>query len=166
MSRSEIFIHPRFNSDNFVNYDLGLAKLKKPSTKKPAPLCAADGSDNAPGTMGTILGWGTSKHSVFSRNLETVDVEIIADTECNEKYGTSVANDSVLCAGTGNGKVACTGDSGGPLLANDAVVGIVISGGVPKCGAAPGLYARVANLLHYNNDIVDGGSSGNVTGKL
>ncbi|GMF27397.1 unnamed protein product [Phytophthora lilii] len=52
---TDIFIHPRNTEDTF-DYDVGLVKLEKPSTKKLVLLCAADGSDNKPGTMGTVLG--------------------------------------------------------------------------------------------------------------
>ncbi|KAG2781984.1 hypothetical protein PC129_g4489 [Phytophthora cactorum] len=53
----ETYRHPVFNS-TWLPYDVALLKLKKPSTHKPARLCDADGSDNKPGTMASVFGWG------------------------------------------------------------------------------------------------------------
>ncbi|KAJ8523933.1 hypothetical protein ON010_g17185 [Phytophthora cinnamomi] len=72
-------------------------------------------------------------------------------------------SDSIMCAGVGDGKDACVGDSGGPLVANGALVGIVSSGPGEFCGEMPGLYTRVAQVLDFFHDILNGGSSGNVT---
>ncbi|EGZ10074.1 serine protease trypsin-like protein, partial [Phytophthora sojae] len=50
--------------------------------------------------------------------------------------------DSAMCAGVGDGKDASKGESGGPLIANGVLVGIV-SSGAENCGEMPGLYTRV-----------------------
>ncbi|GMF66017.1 unnamed protein product [Phytophthora lilii] len=71
----------------------------------------------------------------------------------------------MMCAGRGDKKDSCFGDSGGPLLVNDTIVGIVSTGG-DKCGLLPRIYTRVAHVLPYINEIANGGSSGNATDML
>ncbi|RLN61244.1 hypothetical protein BBJ29_001608 [Phytophthora kernoviae] len=47
--------HPKCNVST-QEYDVGLLKLKTPSSQEPASLCAANGSDNEVGMMATVLG--------------------------------------------------------------------------------------------------------------
>ncbi|POM72325.1 Hypothetical protein PHPALM_10973 [Phytophthora palmivora] len=116
--------------------------------------------------MATTLGWGLVNNETYSDILQTVDVEIITNTKCAKLYADadeiSTVDDSVICAGTGNGKDTCNGDSGGPLLVNDVLVGVV-SAGPDVCGVLPGTYTRVSYALDFINDIIDGKSTGNVT---
>lgn len=63
-----------------------------------------------------------------------------------------------MCASSDEGKDACKGDSGGPLIklgktaAEDTVVGVV-SWGV-GCGRYPGVYARISAQREWINSIV------------
>ncbi|KAG2769914.1 hypothetical protein Pcac1_g19023 [Phytophthora cactorum] len=157
----EGFRHPLHNS-TLLTYDVALLKLEKPSTHKPARLCDADGSDNKPGTMATVLGWGEVKKEVVAETLQSVDAKIIPDDECG-KY--AIDTDVTLCAGTERGKGFCGGDLGGPLIANDVVVGIAsaLPGDTGDCGDLPSLYTRVSHVLDFVTDVVNGGSTGNVT---
>ncbi|KAG2883871.1 hypothetical protein PC117_g25925 [Phytophthora cactorum] len=157
----EAFRHPLHNS-TWLTYDVALLKLEKPSTHKPARLCDADGSDNKPGTMATVLGWGEVKKEVVAETLQSVDAKIIPDDECG-KY--AIDTDVTLCAGTERGKGFCGGDLGGPLIANDVVVGIAsaLPGDTGDCGDLPSLYTRVSHVLDFVTDVVNGGSTGNVT---
>ncbi|CAH0475618.1 unnamed protein product [Peronospora belbahrii] len=106
--------HPLYVKKTHL-YDVGLLKLERPVRRKPAKLCARDGSDNMPGTMATALGWGKTEDANISTILEEVTLPIISNAECSkfEKYIGRV-RDCMLCAGRGNGKDTCNGDSGGP----------------------------------------------------
>ncbi|KAL4093724.1 hypothetical protein PRIC1_011156 [Phytophthora ramorum] len=141
----------------------GVLKLETPSTKKLAPLAAADGSNNPPGTVATVAGWGMVSNETDGLTLKSVDVEIISNEECDWLNNATVTSETVLCAGIGDGKGSCRGDSGGPLTANGVVVGIVSGGPPTDCGVSPGFYTRVSSVLDYIKDILGGGSTGNVT---
>ncbi|GMF35637.1 unnamed protein product [Phytophthora lilii] len=145
----EIFQHPLYNK-SLLAYDVGLVKLEKPATHQPAKLCAADGSDNTPGTMATVVGWGLL-YELSGANYES----------------TSPSNDATwlptsMCAGRQDGKDVC-GDSGDPLIANDVVVGVVSGELGDECGDVPGSYTRVAKVLPFIHQVLNEGSSGNIT---
>ncbi|KAG3088107.1 hypothetical protein PI125_g18443 [Phytophthora idaei] len=65
----------------FLPYDLAILKLERPSVHQPACLGAADGWDNMPGTVATVLGWGLVNNGTFGGTLQTVDVQIIPNVE-------------------------------------------------------------------------------------
>ncbi|EGZ29918.1 hypothetical protein PHYSODRAFT_470322, partial [Phytophthora sojae] len=129
-------------------YDVGLLKLKKPVKRKMAKLCAADGSDNKVGTMGTVLGWGKTETSgeLGSPILRQLTVPVISNAECAKfkKYVGRVT-DGMLCAGTGN---TCNGDSGGPLIVDDDIIIGCVSWG-SKCGEQAGIYTRLTYVMDY-----------------
>ncbi|ETP53153.1 hypothetical protein F442_01932 [Phytophthora nicotianae P10297] len=165
----EAYRHPLYQLSadwTTLTHDVALLKLETPSKIQPARLASADGSDNKPGMMATTLGWGLVNNETGSETLQTVDVEINTNKKCAKMYAdareNSAVDDSVICAGHGNGKDSCSGDSGRPLLVSNVVVGVV-SGGPDECGVLPGIYARVSNALGFISDIQNGGSTGDVT---
>lgn len=69
----------------------------------------------------------TQENGTRPDNLQVLDVRSISNEECNdEKFDLSIAaHESHLCTlNTANGGI-CAGDSGGPLIWNDELVGIV-----------------------------------------
>ncbi|KAF4043246.1 Trypsin [Phytophthora infestans] len=155
----EFFEHPELNNGK----DVALLKLEKPSTRKPAPLADINRSDEKCGTMAAAAaGWGYTKEHAVPDTLQVVDVKIILDNEC-VKY--SVNTDVTLCAGTEHGEGVCYGDYGSPLIANGAVVGIAsnVSLSDVSCGDQPELYIRVSEIRDFVTDVVNGGSTANVT---
>ncbi|OWZ08859.1 hypothetical protein PHMEG_00018532 [Phytophthora megakarya] len=152
--------HPLYNNDKHL-YDVGILKLKTPSTQKEASLGAPNGSDNKVGTMATALGWGLKEDRTGSFLLQEVNVAIISNAECNKQYGGRIT-EGMMCAGNGNGKDSCNGDSGGPLVANDVLVGLVSWGG--KCGVKAGVYTRLTYVKDYINDVLNGATDSVFTG--
>ncbi|EGZ29915.1 serine protease trypsin-like protein [Phytophthora sojae] len=151
--------HPKYNKSAHL-YDVGLLKLEKKVSTTTVGLAAPDGSDNTVGTVATVRGWGLTENGSQSVKMEEVNVNIISNAECNKEYGKRIT-EGMMCAGNGDGKDTCNGDSGGPLIANDVLVGIVSWGG--KCGVNAGVYTRVAYVLDYINSIVSGGSGSSFT---
>ncbi|KAF4036776.1 Trypsin [Phytophthora infestans] len=168
----EAFRHPQYKlyyNLSAATDDIAVLKLETPSKFQPAPLTSADGSNNEPGSIATTLGWGFLIDKTNSSTLQAVDVEIVTNRKCSDSFKTynysQVIDDSVICAGNGDGKDSCNGDSGGPLLVDRVLVGVV-SSGYEECGIIPGVYARVTNALDFIKDILRGGSTGNVTERL
>ncbi|KAL4154866.1 hypothetical protein PRNP1_006980 [Phytophthora ramorum] len=150
----EGYKHPMYNKSEHL-YDIGVLKLEKEVSVSTIDLCAADGSDNQVGTVATVRGWGLTENGSESLMLKEVNVQIVSNAECNKEYSDRIT-EGMLCAGDGNGRDSCNGDSGGPLIANDVLVGIVSWGG--KCGVNAGVYTRVSYVLDYINDVTSGGT--------
>uniref|UniRef100_A0AAV1UQE8 Peptidase S1 domain-containing protein n=1 Tax=Peronospora matthiolae TaxID=2874970 RepID=A0AAV1UQE8_9STRA len=150
----EGYRHPLYNKSGHL-YDVGVLKLEKKVSTATIGLGAADGSDNKVGTAATVRGWGITENGSQSSKLEEVDVRIISNDECSKQYKDRIT-ETMLCAGNGKGKDSCNGDSGGPLIANGVLVGVVSWGG--KCGANSGVYTRVSYVRDFISDIVHGGN--------
>ncbi|ETP03939.1 hypothetical protein F441_19194 [Phytophthora nicotianae CJ01A1] len=159
------FRHPLYKKKEHL-YDVGLLKLKKPIKRKTAKLCASDGSDNKVGTMGTVLGWGKTQTSGESTSptLQQITLPVISNAECGKfkKYVGRVT-EGMLCAGTGNNKDTCNGDSGGPLLVDDDILIGCVSWG-SKCGQQAGIFTRLTYVMDYIEDILAGGDGSKFKG--
>ncbi|MEA2150620.1 MAG: tryptase [Solirubrobacteraceae bacterium] len=141
-------------------YDGALLHLADPTPASPAfePMRLIAASESAlwsPGTVATVLGWGSSVfQGAATPQLQQAGVAINRDLDCAAAYplGVSEAFDpsSMLCAGDG-ATDTCSGDSGGPLLVprvDTFALAAVTSYGF-QCGdpAKPGIYARIGAAL-------------------
>jgi secreted trypsin-like serine protease len=141
--------HPLYGTSGRSN-DAALLLLAAPSAQTPVPLVGSDRADLwAPWTAATVAGWGsTAEGGPMSGQLRSAPVSVLPRRYCSRPraYGTAFDRFSMLCAGTEDGSAdACTGDSGGPLLAAGHLVGVVSFG--RGCGRAglPGVYVRVGD---------------------
>ncbi|CAH0475616.1 unnamed protein product [Peronospora belbahrii] len=153
--------HPKYNQSAHL-YDIGMFKLEKAVEAETIELGAVNGSDNKVGHIATVAGWGLTETGSQSLLLEKVNVPIISNAECNKQYNNRIT-EGMLCAGDGEGKDTCSGDSGGPLIANNVLIGIVSWGG--KCGVNSGVYTRISYVRDYIIDIVKGGDGSTFASK-
>ncbi|KAJ6643474.1 Venom serine protease Bi-VSP [Pseudolycoriella hygida] len=107
-------------------------------------------------------GWGLTEKGSKSSILLEVQVPVLSNEECKEKYNAikSVVSQkqfdsAVLCAGI-PGKDSCKGDSGGPLMAPEFAAGKfvyyqigIISYGIGCAENVPGVYARVQTYVDW-----------------
>jgi secreted trypsin-like serine protease len=137
-----------------MGYDIALLELSTASTKAPARVVGAAGSALwAPGTMETIVGFGTtSEGGDLPDTLQEAQVPITTDAYCANAYSDFDAT-SMVCAGFPQGGVdTCQGDSGGPMFGRDAagtlkVVGATSWGEGCARPGKPGVYARVGDTV-------------------
>ncbi|MGH2841424.1 MAG: serine protease [Solirubrobacteraceae bacterium] len=139
--------------------DLALLELPAaPSAPSPGPanpaiqplrLVAADETTLwAPGTVATIIGWGTtcSQTCTGTPKLRWAGVPITTDAACASAYMSGFDPLTMVCAGNGITDT-CQGDSGGPLMVSRGDARVLA--GVTSFGAGcadpnfPGVYARV-----------------------
>jgi len=149
---AEIVMHPGWDYETGLNYDVALVRLQGRSKVRPIRVATSlDSGYEQNGTMLTVAGWGnTLPNPGFRRShrLRAVDIPVIGDEICRG------AGSLWLCAG-GTGKSACNGDSGGPLFATEPDGGIVqmasVSHGSYICDEGFGIYADLndPDIRHF-----------------
>ncbi|XP_018580036.1 trypsin delta [Anoplophora glabripennis] len=150
IAASRIILHQSF-SWNTLDYDVAVIQLASPITIAVARAItmAAEGGPPAAGLTATITGWGLlTEQGPLATVLQVVQVPIISQANCRAAYGQNSVTDRMFCAavlGVG-GRDACQADSGGPLIANGVLTGVVSWGVGCARPNSPGVYASVPNL--------------------
>uniref|UniRef100_A0A8C8RYH2 Peptidase S1 domain-containing protein n=1 Tax=Pelusios castaneus TaxID=367368 RepID=A0A8C8RYH2_9SAUR len=122
--------HPDFNNENFEN-DIMLVKLSHSVELTEwvgtVPLPEAD-HPVWPGSKCSMAGWGRTGPNSTTDRLQEVDQKVVPDKLCKERY-RHYNPSTMLCAGSPHEKKAAfTDDSGGPLVCDGLVQGIVSNG--------------------------------------
>ncbi|XP_060849917.1 venom protease-like isoform X2 [Rhopalosiphum padi] len=156
--------HEKYNKTAF-SYDIGLVILKNDITFTTfiQPICLPLSPDMKNIDMGNnlpfITGWGkTDTVEEPSSSLKEVRVPIIDNEYCQwmiyrelKQVRGVVIDDRKLCAGE-QGKSACSGDSGGPLMwlkkKQFYLIGINSYGQV-ECGVTPDVYTKVSSYIDW-----------------
>ena len=133
-----------------MGYDISLLELSRNATSAPTSVANNDALWT-PGTMESIVGWGTTSEGGDTPDwLQEAEVPITTDAYCADAYDEFDAT-SMVCAGFPEGGVdTCQGDSGGPMFGRDAAGALKVVGatswgeGCARPGK-PGVYARVAD---------------------
>lgn len=159
MSVDMVLVYPAY-SDYAVDGDLALLHLTQPVTQTPITLFALDGiTTEFDYLRATVTGWGdTNPYSWFGEYpdaLQEVSLPLVDKATCNEKWFLGIT-DNLICAGyTNMPKGACYGDSGGPLMVQEASgqwlqVGIVSFGAGYCVGSdRPDVFTRVAKYQSW-----------------
>jgi secreted trypsin-like serine protease len=160
---SQIIPNPDYLNNG--DKDIALIKLSRPVTLGAAvqTISIVDSPTSpliAPGVQSVVTGWGATSDGFFSfweDQLREVTVPIVSNTTCQQSYdnGVTITN-NILCAGA-TGLDACTYDSGGPLVVQNAshtayqLAGVVSFGYENTCGVTGkyGGYTRVPAFLNW-----------------
>ncbi|MGP4114703.1 S1 family peptidase [Streptomyces sp. 4N509B] len=148
---SEAWVHPDRDRVTRVA-DVAVLTLAEPMPFATLPIAAAtDTHLYEPGTMSRILGWGlTEENGDIPDQLMTAQVPVISDADCEAAYATHTTTydaPSMVCAAYPEGGVdACNRDSGGPLVIDGVVAGVVSWGRGCARADSPGVYARMTTF--------------------
>lgn len=158
--------HPLYKVNQNNDYDFMLLKLDSTALKDEndndtgaeTVTLNRDRSSPAAGDKLMAVGFGLTAEggTATSQVLNDVEVKYVADSECENQYGTDTyAPDLMFCAGVeGGGKDTCQGDSGGPIMDDETgdQVGVVSFG--IGCARANynGVYARVSSVTEWIED--------------
>lgn len=163
-----VHVHPEYYAGTLDN-DLAILKLSQPvdfsGTPHINPACLPDKYSDFTRQRCWTTGWGKDnwEYGKYQNILKEVDVPIIEQNTCQNQLRQTrlgynyVLNPGFICAGGEEGKDACKGDGGGPLVCERngvwQVAGIV-SWGI-GCGKVnvPGVYVRVAHYLDWISQI-------------
>jgi secreted trypsin-like serine protease len=162
----KVYRHPKYRSRS-ESYDFALVRIE------PADFNSCIGTACLPvkneplpkGTKCWITGWGDTKDGGSqSKTLQEVEVKIISNADCVNKFGYSKKDidETMICAQgrTSKGAVtdACNGDSGGPLVCESGGKWTLFGATSWGDGCAnkkyPGVWARVPFVMDWIDGII------------
>ncbi|KAH8324515.1 hypothetical protein KR074_009274, partial [Drosophila pseudoananassae] len=125
-----------------IEHDIAIMRLSKPFRPKDHISLAETNPLPAVGTLGLVTGWGNitdyfGQPNTITSILHGTYVPILPQSSCKKLSWFNFGN---ICAGM-TGTTTCGGDSGGALVVNKQVVGVV-SAGTTECDTAT-TYASV-----------------------
>ncbi|WP_125560603.1 MULTISPECIES: trypsin-like serine protease [Pseudoalteromonas] len=161
---AEKYVHPQYNSST-LNHDIALLKLVRTPTQGSSVTLAQGNVEQyvRVGDLISVAGLGRlSEGGSRPTNLYEVDVPLVSDQVCRQSGGSYQNVGSVaFCAGYPEGqKDSCSGDSGGPIVANSG--GQVVQLGIVSWGigcarpAKYGVYSDVAALRSWIDSVKGG----------
>lgn len=130
-----------------------------------------------------VAGWGITRdadirHEVnfgpSALDLQQTELPVLSSARCAAIVPNDPSVTRHICAGRlenrstamREGRTACYGDSGGPLLASDPagvepgrVIGIVSRGAADECSSGPGIYVNVADRAAWIDSVIAQASS-------
>ncbi|RAL06823.1 serine protease [Aspergillus homomorphus CBS 101889] len=153
---SSITIHPNYYAPRLDN-DIAILTLAESLTYGPGiqPVGLPEPGSNliSNGREAVVSCWGSiSEGGASSPKLRAVNVSVVSMEECRADYrGLGHITDSMFCAGAiDSGKSACNGDSGGPVVADKILIGIVSWGH----GCAGRGYPEVHSNMAYLRNLI------------
>lgn len=166
---SSTVIHPERNSKSKL-HDIAILILETvpPYTDFIRPIClpetlSLEDINNKKGML-YVTGWGWTIGTIPSQSnvKRHVEVNTVSTTVCRSFYKTNYNEKYQLCAGGEKGKIACRGDSGGPLMYSKGnkwiLTGIVSFGpficGRPGFDGDPAVFTRVAGYLPWIKSVL------------
>lgn len=140
---------------HYGSQDIGQSSISsspaKPAVVNIVPISRSE-ADMASAETLLTFGWGKTKAEIRefqpSSVLRMAALKKVSDEECLRLFGFvgqgALLDDTVFC-GHDPQRKTCLGDSGGPIISNDKLVGIV-SWGSGLCGSdgKPGVYTKVS----------------------
>nr|XP_034973783.1 duodenase-1-like isoform X2 [Zootoca vivipara]XP_034973785.1 duodenase-1-like isoform X2 [Zootoca vivipara]XP_034973786.1 duodenase-1-like isoform X2 [Zootoca vivipara]XP_034973787.1 duodenase-1-like isoform X2 [Zootoca vivipara] len=139
-------IHPEYNDETISNDILLLKLVAKATLNKNVQIISlpTSSSDLPGGTPCNLAGWGRIDDHRNTEKLFETNVTIYSRKKCMKFYPE--LEDSMICAGSYNQlRDTSQGDSGGPMVCNGVVHGIVSYGN----HFPPGVYARIGHFLPW-----------------
>ncbi|XP_020816078.1 seminase-like [Drosophila serrata] len=140
-----------FNATS-MNMDVALLMLKKPMKGTNIGKLSLCKQPLKNGNLLTVSGWGMtdSEQTGPQELLRTVQVPVIDKRVCRSVYRSAVElSDTMFCAGVLGKQDACVFDSGGPIVRNKEVCGIVSFGIGCAGNRYPGVYTDITYLKPF-----------------
>nr|A7LAC6.1 RecName: Full=Thrombin-like enzyme 1; Short=SVTLE; AltName: Full=Fibrinogen-clotting enzyme; AltName: Full=Green pit viper thrombin-like enzyme 1; Short=GPV-TL1; AltName: Full=Snake venom serine protease; Short=SVSP; Flags: Precursor [Trimeresurus albolabris]ABS12074.1 thrombin-like serine protease 1 [Trimeresurus albolabris] len=153
-------------SNNFTRWDkdIMLIRLNRPvrNSEHIAPL-SLPSSPPSVGSVCRVMGWGTitSPNETLPDVPRCANINLLNYTVCRGVFPRLPARSRTLCAGVLQGGIdTCKRDSGGPLICNGQLQGVVFWGPKPCAQPRkPALYTKVFNHLDWIQSIIAGNTT-------
>jgi len=134
------------------SHDIALLRLESPVSSdfsgfQPMDLHFSEVSSNA---MGFVYGFGDISYGGGnSKYLRRAQVRHVNHNQCSNAMQQWGITDDMICFGGDGSTDACSGDSGGPLIVNDKLAGVVSWGYRCATNGYPGVYASIKEHMSF-----------------
>ncbi|XP_017862657.1 PREDICTED: trypsin-3-like [Drosophila arizonae] len=145
-----IVIHPKFNSKT-MNMDVAALYLNEDMSGGQVDTIALATRPVPPGRLVKVSGWGAvnPKSSETARHVHSVIMPVWSHAACRAAYrGKQFISRNMICAAKPYKRDSCDGDSGGPMVYQGELVGIV-SFGFQCASRLPGVYTNVPTIRRW-----------------
>ncbi|KAM7344135.1 trypsin-3-like [Cochliomyia hominivorax] len=150
---TKLIIHPDFDNETLA-FDIGLIQVEKSiklNTSYVDSIQLTNMEGNYPtNTTATVVGYGLNinTENEYGLKLKYGHMSMYTEDECNAAISPEIFNHSI-CATNYLAKVSiCSGDSGGPLIIDHKLFGIISS--YYTCGTnIPAVFTRVNSLRSW-----------------
>ncbi|KAK4319578.1 hypothetical protein Pmani_009518 [Petrolisthes manimaculis] len=167
---SGLYSHPEFYSGN-LNNDIAVIKVHRPidmaTNPHISPVCLPERFASFHSQRCHVSGWGKDafgRQGSFQHVLKEVDLPMVDHRSCESVLrstrlgGQFNLHEGMICAGGEEGKDACEGDGGSPLVCQGFDGSVQLAGLVSwglGCGqrGLPGVYTNVAHYTDWINSI-------------
>lgn len=120
LQAKNLILHPKYNSSTFQN-DLALLELSSKASLNDyvMPVCLPE-AEVQPDDFVVVSGWGKQFLKRLPEALMEIEIPVVAYDVCKASYMKikRALTEDMICAGLREGgQDACSGDSGGPMVA-------------------------------------------------
>ncbi|XP_044261156.1 transmembrane protease serine 9-like [Tribolium madens] len=153
---SQALYHPEFNHTNIQN-DIGLIQIvgEFAFSDNIQPVEFIEPEINA---TCQAVGWGETETGAFPETLQFVELIALGLDDCKRIAGDYAEGlylgKEQICGLGHEGQGACFGDSGGPLICDGKLAGIVSYGLLPCARSIPDVYTRASQYADWINTVI------------
>ncbi|XP_042129063.1 trypsin-4-like [Peromyscus maniculatus bairdii] len=147
----KIIRHPKYNKTTADN-DILLIKLKSPATlNSQVSTISLPTSCPSTGAQCLVSGWGNTVNlgGKYPSILQCLEAPVLSASSCRNSYPGMITNNMFCLGFLEGGKDSCDGDSGGPVICDGEIQGIVSWGTGCALRGKPGVYTKVCNYLSW-----------------
>ncbi|KAJ3659997.1 hypothetical protein Zmor_011655 [Zophobas morio] len=164
----DILIHPDYsgNDASYLRNDIALLKTEYeiPFNDYIQPIALPnrvdlDDAETFEGHVGRASGWGLTNggdDTTESTVLKYFDAKVIKNTDCKKSFFPYI-DTTGICTSGDEGVGVCTGDVGGPLVADYKLIGVSSFWAILCIPGYPSGYTRVSSYIDWileNSDVV------------
>ncbi|XP_051900496.1 calcium-dependent serine proteinase-like [Pristis pectinata] len=153
LEAAEVHVHPGYTRSP-AGHDIALVRLRGKVGMGPAlaPVCLPGRQPRyraEVGTVGYVSGFGETERFSQSDVLMFAPVPVVERDKCQRGSDVPLSQGEI-CAGSGAGVDACTGDGGGSLVFRDPFLpDTFFTGGIVSRGSKCGEYGVYTNVPHH-----------------
>lgn len=154
-SVTSVHVAPKFTTKK-MNMDAALLKLNHSLTGTNIGTISMASYIPKAGAKVHVAGWGVTKEggTTASKTLQAIQVNVVRRRKCVNDYRSKATITKYMFCARGRNKDSCSGDSGGSVVRNNTLVGIVSFGyGCARTGY-PGVYTSVSMIRKWANRIM------------